>query len=69
MARGTRKREQIGVPAPVAEWVRVMSRRAHAPAHRILEVLVNEYMLRLSPGLKRRLTEALDRTRRGGDPH
>jgi hypothetical protein len=63
MPRSKDEYEDVNVPASVASWLYVMSRRVGAPAHRVVRVLLDRYIQQLPVESQRRLTEILRRCR------
>jgi hypothetical protein len=51
----------VAVPASVAHWIRAMSRRAGAPAHQIVRVLIDCYIQRMPAAARKRLAGLLQR--------
>ena len=63
MVRRLEPQAEVSVPRSVAGWLRAMSDRAGAPAHRILGVLLDRYVQRLPPASRQKFEERLQRWR------
>jgi hypothetical protein len=53
----------VQVPRSVGQWVRAMSARIGAPAHRIVRQLIDDYVERLPPGPRRQYERIVSRIR------
>jgi hypothetical protein len=70
MSRDRHSSTVLRLPGPVAQWLGTMSARVGAPAHRVLQVLLDDYADRLPEPLRQRLEEQVRRRREGGRrPH
>jgi hypothetical protein len=63
MVRRHERRAEVRVPSSVASWIRAMGKRVGAPAHRVIDVLLDRYVERLPPSSRRKFDTLL---RRGG---
>lgn len=63
MVRRHEREAELWVPSPVESWIRAMSKRVGAPAHRVLGVLLDRYVQRLSPSSRKKFDERLRRWR------